>query len=198
MIYIKLSEYAKNNSITYRTAFNYWKQGMLKGYQNSKGSIFIEKEIGENNQNRVILYSRVSSSENKDNLERQLERLRKFAIAKGYTIIKEVKEIGSGLNDKRPLLNKILEKEEFNILLIEHKDRLTRFGFNYLDILLKRIGVKVEVINLTEEKSEDLIQDFISIITSFCARIYGIRRSKRKTEQLIEELKNEISREAHN
>ena len=191
--YIKLSDYAKNFSISYKTAYRYWKDKKLKGFQDSKtGTIFIEKELYKlENLNKCILYARVSSSENISNLDSQLERLRMYAIAKGYTIVKEIKETASGLNDKRPKLLSILESDDYLILLVEHKDRLTRLGFNYLDVLLKRLGVTVEVINLTEEKSEDLIQDFVSIITSFCARIYGIRRSKRKTERLIEELKKE-------
>ena len=61
--------------------------------------------------------------------------------------------------------------KELNLIIVEHKDRLTRFGFNYLDILLKNEGRKIEVINETSSEKEDLIQDFISIITSFCARI---------------------------
>ena len=74
---------------------------------------------------------------------------------------------------------------------MEHKDRLTRFGFNFLEILLKNENRKIEVINNAESEKEDLIQDFISIITSFCARIYGQRRCKRKTEFLIKELEKE-------
>ena len=61
-------------------------------------------------------------------------------------------------------------------------------GFNYLEVLLKVLGKEIEVVNITEDDKSDIIQDFTSIITSFCARIYGNRRSKRKTERLIEEL----------
>ena len=71
---------------------------------------------------------------------------------------------------------------------MEHKDRLTRFGYNYLEQLLKMQDRRIEVINLAEDGKEDLIQDFVSIVTSFCARLYGQRRSKRKTERLIAEL----------
>lgn len=147
----------------------------------------------DNLENKVVLYARVSSNENKNNLESQLERLRLFAIAKGYQVVKEIKEVGSGLNDNRSKLNYLLEKElnEFKILLVEHKDRLTRFGFNYIDILLKSHNKQIEVINLVDSDKEDLIQDFVSVITSFCARIYGKRRSKRKTEKLIKELEDE-------
>jgi putative resolvase len=72
--------------------------------------------------------------------------------------------------------------------VVEHKDRLTRFGFNYIEQWLKLQDRRIEVVNLAENGKEDLIQDFVSIVTSFCARLYGQRRSKRKTERLIAEL----------
>ena len=83
----------------------------------------------------------------------------------------------------------------FSILLVEHKNRLTRFGFNYLDIMLNTHNKKIEVINLVDNDREDLVQDFISVITSFCARVYGQRRSKRKTEALIKELEDESNKD---
>ncbi len=68
---------------------------------------------------------------------------------------------------------------------------MTRFGFNYLEILLKYTNKSIEVVNNVDTEDEDIIQDFVSIITLYCARIYGKRRSKRRTEKLIEELKND-------
>ena len=197
--YIKASEYAKKMSLNVRTVYRYYHNGKIKGYQDKEtGTIFIlnpfKNENNEDNlKNKVVLYARVSSSENKTNLESQLEKLRLFASAKGYQIVKEIKDIGSGLNDNRSKLNELLEKElnNFEILLVEHKDRLTRFGFNYIDILLKSHNKKIEVINLVDNNKEDLIQDFVSVITSFCARIYSQRISKRKVEKLIKELEDE-------
>ena len=196
--YIKASEYAKKMSLHIRTVYRYYHNGKIKGYQDKEtGTIFIlnpfKSKNEDNLENKVVLYARVSSNKNKNNLESQLERLRLFAIAKGYQIVKEIKEVGSGLNDNRSKLNYLLEKElnKFEILLVEHKDRLTRFGFNYIDILLKSHNKKIEVINLVDNDKEDLIQDFVSVITSFCVRIYGQRRSKRKTEKLIKELEDE-------
>ena len=197
--YIKASEYAKKMSLNVRTVYRYYHNGKIKGYQDKEtGTIFIlnpfKNENNEDNlKNKVVLYVRVSSSENKTNLESQLEKLRLFASAKGYQIVKEIKDIGSGLNDNRSKLNELFEKElnNFEILLVEHKDRLTRFGFNYIDILLKSHNKKIEVINLVDNNKEDLIQDFVSVITSFCARIYSQRISKRKVEKLIKELGNE-------
>ena len=196
--YIKASEYAKKMSLHIRTVYRYYHNGKIKGYQDEEtGTIFIlnpfKNKNEDNLENKVVLYARVSSSENKSNLDSQLERLRLFASAKGYQIIKEIKEIGSGLNDNRSKLNYLLEKElnEFKILLVEHKDRLTRFGFNYIDILLKSHNKKIEVINLVDNNKEELIQDFVSVITSFYTRIYSQRISKRKVEKLIKELENE-------
>ena len=114
-----------------------------------------------------------------------------YCAAKGYPITHIIKEIGSGVNDARPKLLKLITDPTITLIVVEHKDRLTRFGFNYIEQLLKIQGRKIEVINLAENGKEDLVQDFVSIVTSFCARLYGQRRSKRKTERLIAELTND-------
>jgi putative resolvase len=84
-----------------------------------------------------------------------------------------------------------LNEDDYHLIVVEHKDRLTRVGFNYLKVLLNKQGKDIEVVNLVEEESSDIMQDFVSIITSFCARIYGLRRRKRKTECLIKCLEDD-------
>lgn len=187
--YIKLSEYAKINSITYKTAYLHWVNGIIAGKQLSTGTILVN-EINDNavKESRVATYARVSSSENKLNLDTQSDRLVTYANAKGYRVSKIVKEIGSGLNDNRPKLFDLLNDESIDIILVEHKDRFSRFGLNYIKLLLEKQNRKLEIINEVNNDSEDLMEDFVSIITSFCARIYGKRRSKRNTEKLIHEL----------
>lgn len=194
--FIKISEYAKRMSLHIRTAYRYFHSGKIEGFQDKETkTIFIKNPFVKNNyesketRNRAVLYARISSGENKVNLEKQMERLKNYASTKGYKIVNEVKETGSGLNDKRKKLNSILEsKENYDFIVVEHKDRLTRFGFNCIEMLMKSQGKKIEVINEASSNKEDLIQDFISIITSFCAKIYGQRRCKRKTEEIIKEL----------
>ena len=95
------------------------------------------------------------------------------------------------MNDNRPKLNQLLKDNSYDVIVIEHKDRLTRFSFNYINTLLENQNRKIEIINNADYDRADLIQDFVSVITSFCARIYGNRRSKRKTEQIIKELEKE-------
>lgn len=190
--HIKLSEYAKENSITYKTAHNHWKKGLIKGKQLDTGTILVEViNDTPTDDILVVTYARVSSSENKVNLESQSERLRNYANAKGYKIYKEVKEIGSGLNDNRKQLESILKDKSINIIIVEHKDRLARFGLNHINTLLELQGRRIEIINEVNDSKEDLMQDFVSIITSFCARLYGNRRKNRKTEKLINELRND-------
>lgn len=139
--YIKPSQYAKIVGLNYRTVIKHFYKGFIEGYKDENtGSIFLKnpdyvelKPV----QNRTILYARISSTNNKASLQGQLERMRNFAAAKGYVVVDEISEIASGLNDSRPKLNKILMQNDWDILLVEHKDRLTRFGFNYFNILEK-------------------------------------------------------------
>ena len=102
-----------------------------------------------------------------------------------------VKEIGSGVNDARPKWMKLLTDNPVTLIGVEHKDRLTRFGFNSIEPVLKLQDRQIEVINQVEAGKEDLVHDFVSIVTSFCARLYGQRRSKRKTERFSAELQTE-------
>ena len=188
---MKLSVYAQKLGLTYKTAWRLYKDEKLDAYQLPTGTIIVREEIINKLPDKVCIYARVSSSENKDNLKRQGERLKQYAIARGYRIYKIIEEVGSGVNDNRKKLSQLLKDKNYNKIIVEHKDRLTRFGFNYIQILFNQLGKEIEVVNETKNDKEDLMQDFISIITSFCARLYGLRRSKRKTEKIIKELKNE-------
>jgi len=93
--------------------------------------------------------------------------------------------------DKRPKLQKILSDKSITKIVVEHKDRLARFGINYIELLLKLDGREIFIVNGVEEDELDLMQDFVSIIPSFTARLYGKRRSKRKTEKIMKELKED-------
>lgn len=181
---MKLSEYAKLNSICYRTAWNRFRQGKIKNaFQDDIGTIHV-KEM-DNREEKTVVYSRVSSSENKPNLKTQSKRVQDFCSAKGWVVHRIVEECGSGLNDTRKHLISIIRDKSITRVVVEHKDRLTRFGFNYLKELAH---FEIIVINEVTEDEEDLMQDFVSLVTSFTARLYGRRRTKRATEKLIKEL----------
>jgi predicted site-specific integrase-resolvase len=198
---MKLSDYAKKLGVSYKTAWRMWKRGEIKASQLPTGTIVVTTEEILPQGVGVAIYTRVSSAENKSNLDSQGERLKAYCIAKGYQIKYIVKEVGSGVNDNRKKLIELLLKDDYSLIICEHKDRLTRVGFNYLKVLLNKQGKDIEVVNLAEERKDDLMQDFVAIITSFCARLYSIGRRTRKTECLIkclQENQDEISRKTSN
>ena len=193
--WIKLSEYAKIIGYRYITVWKKYKEGKINPTRKEGSRILVMIDDDEMfpmsaKKNRVAIYARVSDNDSKDNLARQKEGLENYATMRGYRIVKSIKEVGSGLNDSRTKLVKLLENpNEDDILLVEHKDRLTRFGFNYIATLLKSMNKRVEVANAAEENS-NLIEDMISIVYSFSVRLYGSRRAKRikdETKKAINE-----------
>ena len=182
---MKLSEYAKSNSVSYRTAWNRFKAGKIKGsYKDEHGTVHVP--VIDQREDFTVTYARVSSSENKSNLLSQSKRVQDFCSAKGWIVNRVVEECGSGLNDTRKHLTHLFRDKAVTRVVVEHKDRLTRFGFNYLKELAH---FEIVVINEVVEDERDLMQDFVSLVTSFTARLYGRRRTKRATEKLIKDLK---------
>ena len=183
---MKLSQYAKRIGVTWRTAYSYFKGGSIQGaYQLPSGTIIVPDEVSADSVEHIVVYARVISAENKSNLESQADRVVQFCNARGWCVHEVVKECASGLNDSRPKLQKILKTRQATKIVVEHKDRLTRFGFEYIKTLFPEC--EIVVVNVVEDKN-DLMQDFVSLVTSFCARLYGQRRTKRNTEKLIQSL----------
>jgi predicted site-specific integrase-resolvase len=189
---MKLSQYAKQQGISYSTALRWWHQGVIRGYQAPSGTIIVEADSQQARApERVVIYARVSSPEHKESLERQVELLVQYCTVRGYQVAQVVKEIASGVNDSRQKLLALLKDRQATRIVVEHKDRLTRFGFRYLETLLEIQGRTIEVVNVAENDKEDLIADLVAIVYSFTARLYGQRRAKRTTERIVQELQTE-------
>lgn len=185
---MKVSQFAKKHSVSTRTVYRMIKAGQLPYKRLPTGTIVVLDEEKDIRSPYTVVYARVSSSQNKKNLETQAKRVIDFCSAKGWIVNEVVKECASGLNDNRPKLIKVLKNPKVTRIVVEHKDRLTRFGFNYITLLFNG---EIVVINHVDDDKDDLMQDFVSLVTSFCARLYGKRRTKRKTEQLIKELQDD-------
>ena len=177
---IKLSEYAKRLGITYKTAWNRYKKGLLNTRLDETGHVYVILESG----NRAITYSRVSSNSQKNDLVSQNSRLKSFVISSpDLEFVRDYKEVASGMNDSRKVLIKLFDQSAtWDVLVVENRDRLTRFGFNYIEKLLNLMGKSIIVLNENDNQKEDLMQDLISIFYSFSARMYGLRRRKTKSE----------------
>jgi putative resolvase len=181
---MKLSQYAKKAGISYKTAWRWYKAGTLDAYQTPTGMVVVrDPQMDRIGTGRIALYARVSSADQKSDLERQMQRLRDYAAARGYQVAKEVTEIASGLNESRPKFLKLLADPTIGTIIVEHKDRGTRFGWNYITTLMEAQGRRMEAV-FPDETKDDLVNDFVSIITSMAARIYGRRGSRRKAERI--------------
>lgn len=187
---MKLSSYAKKVGIHYNTAWRMFKRGQLSGYQLPTGTVIIEEPIEQAkkaspNKSLVAVYARVSSSENQKNLDTQAERLISWCNAQGWSVGKVVKECGSGINDQRPKFLALLANPQIQRIIVENKDRASRFGVAYIQTLLVMQERELVIVNTADTAEDDLMGDFVAIITSFVARLYGRNRAKRKTEQVL-------------
>lgn len=182
---IRLTEWARRQGIAYITAFRWAHADKIPGlHKNAGGRLFVEI-LDVSGGKSAVLYGRVSSSDQREDLDRQMERLRSFAAARGISVAQEVREIGSGLNGHRKGLLRLLQNKDVGTIVVEHRDRLARFGVEYLEALLAAQGRMLLVANEGEEKL-DLVQDFIDVVTSMCARIYGRRAARNRARRALE------------
>jgi putative resolvase len=184
---MKPSAYAKREGISYQTAWRMWQRGELPAHQLPSGTAIVDVPSAPPavRPHKVAVYARVSSAENRKNLESQAERVRACCAAKGWQVAKVVQECGSGDNDQRRQFLALLADTSMSHIVVEHKDRCTRFGVAYIQTLLRTQGRELAIVNEAEEGHEDLLQDFVAIITSFTARLYGRRGASRKKTQLL-------------
>jgi putative resolvase len=181
---MRLSQYAKQMNVSYKTAFRWWRAGRLDAYQLDTGTIIVrDPQPFPNAPTGIALYARVSTQGQKADLDRQVERLKTYAASRGYQVTKIVQDIASGMNDNRPKLLKLLTDPQIGTIVVEHRDRLTRFGFVYIEQLFAMQGRTLEVMFPTDT-THDLVDDFIAVITSMANRIYGRRHSKERAEKI--------------
>jgi predicted site-specific integrase-resolvase len=145
--------------------------------------------------NQAIIYARVTSANQKEDLKRQLEMLQKYAREKGYRIAATFEDVASGLKDNRRGLKKMfdaLRAGQADVVVVAWKDRLTRFGFGYLKNHAEDLGARVEVVNEQGERTphEELVEDLLAIVTSFSGRLYGVRSNK--TKKVVESVKRAV------
>ncbi|MCA6213570.1 IS607 family transposase [Thermococcus bergensis] len=175
------------------------KTGEIKAYKIGREYRIPESEIKRLLEgkvpDKVVIYARVSSRDQKEDLERQVEYLKNYCSTKGYKVAKILTDISSGLNENRRSLKqlfKLVESGEATKVVITYRDRLTRFGFKYLEQYFNSHGVEIEVIFDNEEKTpeKELVEDLLAIVTSFAGKLYGARSHKKK--RLVEAVKNAL------
>ena len=133
---------------------------------------------------RCVLYARVSSNDQREDLDRQAGRLVEWATRQGYRPDEVVKEIGSGLNGNRRQLRRIVGDGTVGIIIVEHRERLCRFGFEYIEAALSARGARILIME-EQEIEDDLVRDVTEVMTSLCARLYGRRSARRRAERAM-------------
>ncbi len=188
---MKLSAWAAQEGLHYQTAWRLWKTGKLPvpARQLATGTVLVDAPARPAERG-VALYARVSSSDQEKDLEGQLGRLAVFAAANHLTVIATAAEVGSGLNGHRRGLMGLLRNPAVGIIVVEHRDRLMRFGAEYVEAALAADGRKLLVVDDTELK-DDLVQDVIAVLTSMCARLYGRRSAKNRAARALASLQQD-------
>lgn len=199
MKYYSIGEFAKAIGKTTKTLRNWDKVGTLKPvrveftgyryYSQEQLNHFLGIKGIETKTKKVIGYCRVSSHKQKDDLERQIENVKTYMIAKGYSF-DVITDIGSGINYNKKGLNRLIDmitNSEVEKIVILYKDRLLRFGFEIIENLCNKYGTNIEIIDNTEKTEEqELVEDLIQIVTIFNCRLQGKRANKAK--KMIKEL----------
>jgi len=183
----KISTWAAENGVHYKTAMTWLHAGKLPvPVERTPGGHYrvVEEPSPVAQTGRTVLYGRVSSAGQKEDLARQVDRLRAFATARGFAEVEVVQEVGSGLNGHRRKLSQALADPKVARIVVEHRDRLARFGVEYIEAALHAQGRAVLVVEAGEQKL-DLMQDFIDVVTSMCARIYGRRAAKHRARRAL-------------
>ncbi|MGH7708970.1 MAG: IS607 family transposase [Vulcanimicrobiaceae bacterium] len=182
---MKLADWARRQGISYTTAWRWVKDDAMPvaWHQTASGTILVDAAQDEH-PSTAALYARVSSHDQRSDLDRQLARLSAYAADHRLHVVESVAEVGSGLDGKRRKLLRLLSDAKIGAVVVEHRDRFARFGSEYLEATLAASGRRLIVVD-SSEMNDDLVQDMIVVLTSFCARLYG-RRSARNRAISIE------------
>ena len=195
---LTIEEVSKILNVSHKTLRQWDNSGKLKAIKTFGGhrrynESDIKKLVGESETEEptntiVAIYSRVSSHEQKQkgDLDRQCQRLLQYCSKKKYSIYHTIKDVGSGLSDTRvgflKLINLIINKE-IKKVIIEHKDRLTRFQYEILTKFFNSYGVEIECLEVPDKDSEEeFVNDIMMLMASFSGKLYGRRSAKRRKE----------------
>ena len=184
---MKLAEWARLNGINRNTAYEWFHAGVLpvSAVQLPTGTILVESPLpGASRPTGVVVYARVSSSDQRHDLDRQAGRSALWATAQGLAVTAVITEVGSGLNGQRPKLARLLADASVATIVVEHRDRLAHFGVEHLEAALSAQGRRILVID-SAEVNDDLMRDMGEVLTSFCTRLYGRHSAQRRAAAAI-------------
>ncbi|MGW1190290.1 IS607 family transposase [Streptomyces sp. NPDC002559] len=186
---MNLTEWARAQGIAPRTAYRWFREGTLPVPAERVGPRTILVNIDANTAPPVTggagLYARVSSRDQESDLERQTARLSVWAAKAGHKVVRIESEIASGMNGCRSKAKRLLADPKVTTIVVEHKDRLGRMNVELIEAALSATGRRLVVLD-DGEVEDDLVQDIVDVLTSFCARLYGRRSAKNRARKALE------------
>ncbi|MEU9306295.1 IS607 family transposase [Streptomyces sp. NPDC048256] len=186
---MKLTEWARAQGVHPQTAYRWFREGTLPVPAQRVGPRMILVNVEANAAPEVVggvgLYARVSSRDQKADLERQVARLSAWAAGAGHRVVRVEAETGSGMNGTRSKARRLLADPEVTTVVVEHRDRLGRMNTELVEAALEAAGRRLAVLD-DREVEDDLVRDMAEVLTSFCARLYGRRSAKNRAHKALQ------------
>ncbi|WP_125610198.1 IS607 family transposase [Specibacter cremeus] len=184
---MKLKDWALSQGLHPQTAYRWFREGTLPVPARRVGPrlIIVEPGGAPAAAGALGLYARVSSPDQRDDLERQAARLRAWAQTTGLPVVRAEAEVASGMNGDRPKLRRLLADPEVTTVVVEHRDRLGRMNTELVESALEAAGRRLVVID-SVELDDDLVRDVTEVLTSFCARLYGARSAATRAKRALD------------
>jgi predicted site-specific integrase-resolvase len=181
---VNLKEWAVQQGVGYSTARRWFEDGLLPVPARKIGGLILVNEPEKAGNPAAVIYARVSSADQKADLDRQVSRVTAWATGQGIPVERVVTEIGSALNGKRRKFLALLRDQSVTMIAVEHRDRFARFGAEYVEAALSAQGRKLLVAD-PAEIDDDLVRDVTEILTSLCARLYGRRAAANRAARAV-------------
>ena len=185
---VNLREWALSQGVHPQTAYKWFREGKLPVPARKMGKLILVGDLADRpaqHRGRTVVYARVSSADQKPDLDRQVARVISWGTEHGYEIGQVVTEVGSALNGKRRKFLSLLGDSSATVILVEHRDRFARFGAEYVSAALGAAGRQLVVVD-DAEVDDDLVRDMTEILTSMCARLYGKRAAANRARRAVE------------
>lgn len=180
-----MKEWARQQGVHPVTAYRWYREGKLPVPARRAGRLILVDAPAARAAGTVAVYARVSSADQRADLDRQVARVTAWTAAGGLAVGRVVTEVGSALNGKRRKFLALLRDETVSVIVVEHRDRFARFGAEYVEAALSAQGRRLLVVD-PEEVDDDLVRDVTEILTSLCARLYGRRAAANCAKRAVE------------
>jgi putative resolvase len=185
---MRLKEWAAQQGIHYQTAWKWFRDGKLPipALQTPSGTILVQPaaDATPSDDGGLGLYARVSSHDQRTDLDRQVCRLSQWAAAASAQVVRVEAEVASGMTGRRPKLRRLLADPAVRTVVVTHRDRLARMNTELVEAALAAHGRRLVVLD-DGEVTDDLIRDMVEVLTSFCARLYGRRSARNRALKAV-------------